>query len=365
MGRAAEWGGHRCAGCGALAGHHGGNLFPDDGCKGHAHAAHANGAEYMVIDRFEDGHFFSAHAHDPAPAMFDGIMPAGQNGLGEKPLELLLDLVSDLHFRRRFFFYGFIAGAAEQDAAAEVPEIIESFIEVEGAFEGQSVDGGGDEHLAAGGSDINLRKKLTGEGVGCDEQLGAEQREVVLGVEQDLAIHFFIAGDPDVIQYGDAHRLYEAEEGLAKLPRMELAFGAAFDEVLDAGEAELFDDAVLQLERLLLAGHILEQPVEGVDVGAKLVGVCLGEQLVAAIAFVVDGLCVEGLANSFYSFEPPFHELEELLFAHLFAVGYQFGETAEAGEARVSGAGAGGDQSAVEDRDGELWGQFFEIICAP
>lgn len=309
----------------------------------------------MVVDRFEDGHFFTAHAHDPAPTMFDGIVPAGKNGLAEKAFELVLDRVGGRHFRRRFFFYCFIASAAEQDAAAEVPEIIESFIKVEGALEGQSVDGAGDEHLAAGGGNVELWEQLAGEGVRCDEQLGAEQREVVLGVEKDLAMHFLIASDLDVIENGDAHGLHETEEGLAELTRVELAFGAAFDEVLDAGEAELIDDAVLQPESLLVACDGFQEAVERIDLGAKLIGIESGEQLIAAIAFVVDGFCVEGLADPFYSFEAPFHELEQLIFAHFFAVGNQLGEAAEAGEARVAGAGAGGDQSAVEDGDGELW----------
>lgn len=264
----------------------------------------------MVVDGLEDGHLFSAHAHDPAPPVIDGIMPAGEHGFPEEALQLLLDLAGDLHFRRRLFFYCFVASPAEQDTAAEVPEIIESFVEVEGALEGKSVDGRGDEHLAAGGRDIDLRQQLAREGIRRDKQLGGEQREFVLGVEQQLAMHFLIAGDLDVIENGDAHGLNEAKEGLAELTRVELAFGAAFDEVLDAGEAETFDDAILQPERLLLTGDAFEQAVEGVDPGAELVGIGGGEQFVAAIAFVFDGFCIEGFFYSFYPFVPPFDELQ-------------------------------------------------------
>src|SRR5262249_14593566 len=161
-------------------------------------------------------------AHDTAPPMFDRIMATGQDGLAEKAFQFVLDPVGDLHLHRSLFFYCLITGAAQQDAAAEVPEIIESFVEVEGPFERQSVDRRGDEHLAACRRDIELWEQLAREGVRRDEQLRSDEREILARMEQQVTIYFFIAGDLDIIEHGDAHRLDEAEEGLAELARVEL-----------------------------------------------------------------------------------------------------------------------------------------------
>jgi hypothetical protein len=45
-----------------------------------AHAAHPDGAEYMIIYSFDNGHLLTTHGHDAAPAVFDGKVTAGQDG---------------------------------------------------------------------------------------------------------------------------------------------------------------------------------------------------------------------------------------------------------------------------------------------
>src|SRR5580698_3543049 len=99
---------------------------------------------------------------------------------------------------------------------------------MEGAFEWEGVDGGGDEDLAAGGGDVQLWQELARKGVRTYKQLGGDQREGVLAVEQQMAARLFVTGDIDVVEDGDAEGLYEAQQGLTELARMQLAFGPAF-----------------------------------------------------------------------------------------------------------------------------------------
>jgi len=116
------------------AGHQCRYFFADDGGEGDAHATHADGTECVFVDGPDDGHFFAAHSHDPAPAVFDGIEAAGKDGFGEEPFEFVLYLFGGRHIGSGLFFEGHVARSAEEDAVAEIPEVIKSFVKVKAAF---------------------------------------------------------------------------------------------------------------------------------------------------------------------------------------------------------------------------------------
>jgi len=146
---------------------------------------------------------------------------------------------------------------------------------------------------------------------------------------------------------------------------MELAFGAAVDEVPDAGKSEAADLIILQAEGLLLAGDLFQGTVELVDVGAELVAIGVGEQFIAAMSFKADLLVAEGLADPSHAFIAHLHELKHLVFSHLPGIGDQLCQTAEAGESRIAGAGARRDEAALNDGNTEGRGPAFEVISAP
>lgn len=262
----------------------------DDGCERYAHAAHADGAEYIVFDFTDDGHFFMTHAHDAAPSVFNFKIFAGDDDFAEESFEFFLDEVCGGHFGCRFGFEGFVAGSAEEDAVVEVTEVVEAFVKVESAFEGQFFDRRGEEDLTAGGDDIEVGEELFCECVCADEQLGCVEGETGdLGMDRDVLVVFFPAGDLDAIEDGDADGLDDLQERLAEPSGMQLGFAFIFYEILGVRESELQQFVILDAEGLLFAYDLFEEAVEVVDVAAKVVDIPVlagCDEFVASVAFV-------------------------------------------------------------------------------
>jgi len=109
----------------------------------------------------------------------------------------------------------------------------------------------------------------------------------------------------------------------------------------------------------LLTGDLFQGTVELVDGGAELVDISVGEQFIAAMSFEADLSVFEGLAYSSQAFTTHFHELKHLVFSHLPGIGDQLCQAAEAGESSIAGAGAGGDEAALDDGNTEGRGPAF------
>jgi len=101
--------------------------------------------------------------------MFDGIGATGEHHFPEETFQLLLDGVCDCHFIRIFFLKCFIASSSQQYAVPEIPEIVKPFLIMEGAFEREPVNRGGDQHLSSRRRNVQLRQQLPGKGIRTDQ----------------------------------------------------------------------------------------------------------------------------------------------------------------------------------------------------
>lgn len=287
----------------------------------------------------------------------------------------MLNSAADIHFSGGFFFKGFVAGAAEQDAVAEVAKIIEAFIVVEAAFEAEIVDGGGYDDLSAGRNDIQLGEQVAGKSVGADEELFCVKADVLLtvgggdiSVESEAFRAFLEMGDGGGIQNGNTKGLNALQELLAEHAGVKISFKFILDEVAGVAEAELFDLFAGEFVSGGRANDGSELFIEPVDLLLEvgLAGiVVMGNELIPFAPLEADGLLSEDLTGALEAAEAHVNQLEHMVFAGFIAVGDQFSNTAETGKAGIAGGGTGGDDAAVEDGDAAAGIGFLQVPGAP
>src|ERR1700733_6332492 len=147
---------------------------------------------------------------------------------------------------------------------------------------------------------------------------------------------------------------------------MKLPFGVVADEVLHSCKAEAAEHFIFQPEGLLFAGDLFQQAVDMVDLRPELVDVGMRDEFITALSFESDVTRArEGLFDPFQAFEAHLHQFEQWVEPHLLFIADQLRQAAKAGETRVTGTRARGDESALHDGDAEGGGAFFQVVRAP
>lgn len=128
---------------------------------GHAHAAQPRRDQYAFRPALHQGGLaVCAEPHDPAPTPRHVDLVPGKDRFPKQRLQGLLDRCRHPIVGGGLSSKVQVSATAQQHAAFVVAEIVEAFVHVEGAAQGEPRDGRGKQHLSPGGCDVHIRKEL-------------------------------------------------------------------------------------------------------------------------------------------------------------------------------------------------------------
>jgi len=212
--------------------------------------------------------------------VLNGILLTRQDGFPQKSFEFPLNLVRGLKFKTFFVIRRQVPGATQQDSLAQIAEIVKSFLVMKGTPERKIIQGGGNQHLASGWFDIQLRDQCPGVCVGADQDPIGAQADVMRRVQFDLTVGYLVAGDFRTGKEMDTLGLQVCLQSLHEFAGMKLALQLVLDQVLYPGESEFRNFAVLEPEDFFGPDDFFQRLVHPVDLAPQDVDVilfCLGQ----------------------------------------------------------------------------------------